>query len=549
MVCAAPRLPGIAAPQGALPFLHMAAPFLQYLRHSGFVAALVALCLAFGGCAVGINPVTKKGEWRLVSQDEEVKIGNEQYGSSRQLQGGDYTVDSTVVTYVREVGAKVAKVADRQLPYEFYVINNSVPNAWALPGGKIAVNRGLLLQLKSEAELAAVLSHEIVHAAARHGAQRMERRMVSDEAKSILRGAVGDNFFASLVVGGYELGANLIASKYGRGDELEADRYGMEYMKRAGYDPQAAVDLQKLFVKLSIGKERGWVDGLFATHPPSQERVDANIKHLEELGGASGELGKETYAARIAPLREKREAYYNYDRGVYALRRNDPAEAARFAAKAIEQDPREGKFFELAGDAAFQEKRYADALQQYSQSILMNPSYFKPYTQVGLLKLATGEKQEAQTFLERSIKLLPTAAAHKGLGELAEARGDLGSAISSFRAASNSNSEEGKAAYAALLRLDLPKNPGQYLHARRMAEKGVLSVEVTNLTLLPINGIRLRVAEMDGAEVERRSAPVAVRGTLGPRGKATVDTGVRNVKTQKEFDKLRIEFVSATLAQ
>ena len=82
----------------------------------------------------------------------------------RQSQGGDYVADPKVQDYVRQVGNKLAAVSDRKLPYEFSVVNDSSANAWALPGGKIAIHRGLLTELKSEAELAAVLSHEIVHA-------------------------------------------------------------------------------------------------------------------------------------------------------------------------------------------------------------------------------------------------------------------------------------------------------------------------------------------------------------------------------------------------
>ena len=97
------------------------------------------------------------------------------YPPSRQSQGGDYVTDPRVTEYVRQVGNRLAAVADRRLPYEFVVLNSGELNAWALPGGKIAVNRGLLAELKNEAELAAVLGHEIVHAAARHGAQQMEK--------------------------------------------------------------------------------------------------------------------------------------------------------------------------------------------------------------------------------------------------------------------------------------------------------------------------------------------------------------------------------------
>ena len=125
------------------------------------------------GCVT--NPVTGKREVRLVGEDWELGVGKEQYAPLRQMQGGDYVVDPGVERYVNQVGQRLATVADRDLPYEFNVINDSTPNAWALPGGKISINRGLLTELNNEAELAAVLGHEIVHAAAGHGAQGVTR--------------------------------------------------------------------------------------------------------------------------------------------------------------------------------------------------------------------------------------------------------------------------------------------------------------------------------------------------------------------------------------
>ena len=125
-----------------------------------------------------INPVTGDRELALVSADQEIAIGEQQYAPSQQMQGGDYALDRAAHGLRRGVGQKLAAVSDRDLPYEFVVLNSSVPNAWALPGGKIAVNRGLLTELSSEAELAAVLGHEIVHAAARHGALAMQRGLL-----------------------------------------------------------------------------------------------------------------------------------------------------------------------------------------------------------------------------------------------------------------------------------------------------------------------------------------------------------------------------------
>src|SRR5690606_10441616 len=155
-------------------------------------------------------------------------------------------------------------VSDRKLPYEFVVLNNSVPNAWALPGGKIAVNRGLLTHLESESELAAVLGHEIVHAAAGHSANQMERGMLLQGLVLGTAIASSDSDYGQLFVMGANVGAQLVNLKYGRDAELEADHYGMVYMSRAGYDPEGAVKLQKTFVKLNEERRSDWLTGLFS---------------------------------------------------------------------------------------------------------------------------------------------------------------------------------------------------------------------------------------------------------------------------------------------
>src|SRR5690606_34201620 len=256
---------------------------------------LTVLLLAIGltGCAV--NPVTGKREIVLVGEATEIQLGEENYLPMRQSQGGDYDIDPALTEYVQSVGQKLAAVSDRDLPYEFTVLNNSVPNAWALPGGKIAINRGLLVELESEAELAAVLSHEIVHAAAGHSANQMERGMLLQGLVLGTAVASRDSDYGQLFVLGANVGAQLINLKYGRSAELEADHYGMRYMSAAGYDPQGAVTLQEKFVRLSEGRRENWLTGLFSSHPPSQERVQANIRTAQSLppGGITGE---DTYA-------------------------------------------------------------------------------------------------------------------------------------------------------------------------------------------------------------------------------------------------------------
>jgi predicted Zn-dependent protease len=184
------------------------------------MAHLMALALV----ACGTNPVTGKRELQWVSEGQEIQLGQQNYAPMRQSEGGDYEVLPELTAYVNQVGQKLAAVSDRitvaerQLPYEFTVLNNSVPNAWALPGGKIAINRGLLVELGSEAELAAVLGHEIVHAAARHGAQAQERGTLLQGTLAAVQigAAIGgvDEQKAGLLVLGSNIGAQLVHTRF-----------------------------------------------------------------------------------------------------------------------------------------------------------------------------------------------------------------------------------------------------------------------------------------------------------------------------------------------
>ena len=247
------------------------------IRQSSRLRALLILVVAtvFAGCSV--NPVTGKQEIVFVSEADEIRMGEQAYLPSQQSQGGVYDVDPALTAYVERVGRKLVAVSDRDLPYEFVVLNNSVPNAWAMPGGKMAINRGLLVELENEAELAAVLGHEIVHAAARHSAQQMTRGTFSQVLVAATAIAVGDSDYGALATGSAGLGAQLINSTCGRGAELESDLYGMRYMSAAGYDPQGAVTLQETFVRLSEGGQQDWLSGLFASHPPSQARESCQV--------------------------------------------------------------------------------------------------------------------------------------------------------------------------------------------------------------------------------------------------------------------------------
>ena len=168
-----------------------------------------------------------------------------QYAQAQQTQGGRYQTDPALSAYVNRVGQKLSKYSNADLPYEFVVLNSSVPNAWALPGGKIAINRGLLIELRNEAELAAVLAHEIVHAAARHGAKRLERGMLTQGAIAVTAVTTAGTPYGDLATQLAQGGGLLINQKYSRDAERESDYYGTRIMAQAGYDPYGAVTLPR----------------------------------------------------------------------------------------------------------------------------------------------------------------------------------------------------------------------------------------------------------------------------------------------------------------
>ncbi|MGH8221574.1 MAG: M48 family metalloprotease, partial [Woeseiaceae bacterium] len=324
---------------------------------------VAVLAASLAACAT--NPVTGEKELMLVGEGTEVSIGQKNYAPMRQAEGGAYIMDPQLTNYVQQVGGRLVAVSDRKLPYEFVVLNNSIPNAWALPGGKIAVNRGLLTQLKSESELSAVLGHEIVHAAARHSAQQMSRGMLLQGGLLAAQVASSDSDYGNLYVAGAGLAAQLVLQRYGREAELEADRYGIEYMKRAGYDAQGAVTLQETFVRMNERKDSGWLAGLFASHPPSQERLDANRKRVAALP-PGGNLGVESYRTAMARTMSAKPAYDAYDEGRKALSNKRADTALAKAEQAIKLLPGEAHFHALKGDAYLVHKQYPAATQAYT---------------------------------------------------------------------------------------------------------------------------------------------------------------------------------------
>jgi predicted Zn-dependent protease len=263
------------------------------MNRSTMVKRYVALCLCallmplvVGGCAT-VGGVL--GQIYIMPSDEEVKMGE---GLSQEVAKQEKIYDNAAVTaYVQDVGGRIVKHCDRQdIAYHFAVIDKDEVNAFAMPGGYVYVYTGLMKDIDDEAELAAVLAHEVGHVVARHAAQRISAMYAAD---ALQKAVLGENpgFFGKLFAGAMTTGGFLA---YSRENEYEADQLGHKFMYAAGYDPKGMVDL---LGKLQSGESREPTkfEEMLATHPATSER----LARVEAMVAADPKLAN--------PIRNKAE--------------------------------------------------------------------------------------------------------------------------------------------------------------------------------------------------------------------------------------------------
>ncbi|MDK8465194.1 M48 family metalloprotease [Marinobacter sp. SS13-12] len=420
--------------------------------HTGLRYLTVIIVLAFlSGCTV--NPVTGEKQLSLIPESQELSIGSEQYKPTQQTQGGQFYLDPDLNQYVSEVGQKLAKVSDRpDLPYEFVVLNSSVPNAWALPGGKIAINRGLLTELEDEAQLASILGHEIVHAAARHSVQRMQQSTLISLGVAGLGFAVSDNEWAGLIMGGAAMGAQLALAQYSQGDELESDHYGIRYMKEAGYDPQAAVELQEIFVRLSEGRNPGFIEGMFATHPPSQKRVNENQELVNKIG-AGGYRGKDEYQKKLSFLRDLQPAYDAHDEALKLASDDKLDQALAKVNEAIRIEPEEAAFYSLRGRIYKAQDNEKKAEADFDKATSLYPEMFTYQLHSGLNALELNKLDKAKERLNKANETVPTSIAFLRLGDIAVQQNRRDDAIQYYSTAAKAEGQVAQEAKQKLAQL------------------------------------------------------------------------------------------------
>ncbi|MDH5638446.1 MAG: M48 family metalloprotease, partial [Nitrospinota bacterium] len=327
------------------------------------------------GCAT--NPVTGQNQLMLMGRSEEIDIDRK--NAPHQL-SADYgpSSDPVMSAYISQLGNELSRLSHRpNMPYSYNVVDATYVNAYAFPGGTIAATRGIMASLDNEAALAALLGHEIGHVNARHTSSRMSKAMLTQVAVVglVVVAASSDDRLAPLAAGLGALGAGALLAKYSRDDERQADELGMEYMVRAGYNPQGMVGLMDLLRGMRKNKP-GALEMMFSSHPMSDERYATAVSRAstQYMDAKNLKLGRERHMDSTASLRKIKPALDKMQKG----------------------------------EAAMKKKQYRTAESQFSSALKLAPNDYAGLMMMAKCQLARQKPKKARNFAQRAKQVKPS---------------------------------------------------------------------------------------------------------------------------------------------
>jgi len=362
---------------------------------------LALLAGGAGGCAT--NPVTGRRQLMLMSADDEVRVDRAQ--SPHQF-SADYGAirDPDLNAYIAEVGLSLARHTHRpQMPYSFRGVHASHVNAYAFPGGSIAVTRGLLLAMDTEAQLAGLLGHELGHVSARHTAERMTQAALAGlvVAGVALAAARKDERYGEWALGLGGIGAGLLLARYSRDDERQADDLGLHYAVNAGYPPSGMIGLMNILRRLA-GRQPSAIEQMFASHPMSEERYRTAVERSR---------GPEFATAAVLP--DRRERYLD---ATARLRAQAPA------VEAIQQ-----------GDRVLAKGDFSAAAERYRAALAAVPDDYEATLKLAKCGIAAGQFAAAHRLAQAAHQAYPEEPQSLHVGGFASLRqGRFDAALAEF---------------------------------------------------------------------------------------------------------------------
>ena len=441
------------------------------------IAALVAVLAAgpLPGCVS--DPVSGERRFSVVdwTPEQERELGREAAPNVESQFDARYPgreANEALGVVVRDMAAKSPRAAD--FDFHFKVLNSSVPNAFALPGGYVYVTRGLLELMETEAQFVSVMGHELGHVEHQHAMYNMSRGTIGGVLTAPIRGAAA--LTRGLPGGGVVgLASGLAVAplaiwglQYSRSQELEADQRGVWFAVEMGYDPRDGEKTFATFQRLEDEAEGSGPPGWLRTHPLNQDRID-NIRQIidgehPEISGREASSFRQSSAAFkgvFSRFRERAKTHEKVDAAIVLIA--DPetsASAFAEALKTIEQAsaklPEQPLFRIALGEAALVRKEPAEAVTHFEAALAIyrrtfpEDSHWKAHLYLGVLALESDDAKKAIPQLATCTKRFPVLpVAHYYLGVAHERAGDADAALAAFQKAmdlSPSGSEVHRAA-------------------------------------------------------------------------------------------------------
>ncbi len=371
------------------------------------------------GCAA--NPVTGKSQFMMVSEAQEIEIDKQH--SPHQF-SSDYgsLQDTSLNNYIDRTGKNIAARTHRpHMPYSFRGVNATYVNAYAFPGGSIAVTRGILLALENEAQLAALLGHELGHVNRRHTAEQMSKSVLTNLFVGGVATYAGtkSSGFGRLASQLGMVGAGALLASYSRDNEREADASGLEYMVRAGYNSNEFVGLMDMLRRMSKNKPNA-IELMFATHPMSDERYRTAVEAVrtQYRSSRSFPLYRDRYMDHTAKLREIKLTIEALQKGESLMDKDKYAEAEIHFSKALRQTPNDYTGLVMMSKCQLAQKHYAKAESFAEKAKTVYPQEGQAYYLSGFAKINQKDYASAYEEFKYYEKLLsgnPNIIFFKGL--------------------------------------------------------------------------------------------------------------------------------------
>ncbi len=360
------------------------------------------------GCAT--NPVTGKSQLMLISEDKEIQIDTQH--SPHQFSSDYGTLqDRSLNSYIDKTGKMIAASTHRpHMPYSFQGVNATYINAYAFPGGSIAATRGILLALENEAQLAALLGHELGHVNARHTAEQMSKGALTNVFIGGVAAYVGTQSSAlgSLTSKLGMFGAGALLASYSRDNEREADALGLEYMVKSGYKANGFVGLMDMLRQTSKHKPSA-IELMFATHPMSDERYQTAVETVSTQYRSAQNLSlyRDRYMDHTAKLRGMKKAIDAMQKGESYMVRGKYDQAEGYFKTALSQAPQDYAGLVMMSKCQLARKKYAKAKQYAEKAQKAYPQEAQAYHISGFVKIREKNYDSAYQDFVNYEKLLP----------------------------------------------------------------------------------------------------------------------------------------------